>query len=283
MKHCYTSNQQLRHFTRMITLLLMTSTLWCMDASAATYTWNGIGVAGGSTNTNFNTASNWLVGGIAATSAPGASDDVVISPNNFSAINSATITVSSSITVNSITCNVVFPAGVNTNKTLALSVAGNQTLTVSGDMTLSCVHNASVSSSALNLITNTGSAVVVGGTASIGDNASATGARLVKIGGAASVTGNSYTFNGNTTFGSLAATSTPGPVAQWVFSGASSQSLSVAATSTNFGFTNVQVGTVSIATALSMGSTSFTVSGNWTNYGSTTHSGGDEYHACILQ
>jgi len=81
-------------------------------------------------------------------------------------------------------------------------------------------------------------------------------------------------FNGNTTFGTQAATTgTAAPLSKWIFSG-SSQSLTESAPSTNFSFTNVEVGTSSIATNLSIPNSSFNVSGNWNNYGTITHSAG---------
>lgn len=258
----------------MVVLLLSSLTMLCTDVTAATYNWNGSGAAGGTNNTNFNLASNWLVGGVAPATPPGSGDDVVINPNNFNSLtlNSGSCVISSSVTINSLTCNTVFPTTSNVKKTMTISVSANQTLTISGDLSLSCVHNVITGTSSLDFLTGSSSSVVVGGTATIG-NSSATGSRLVKIGGSTSATANTIVFNGNTTLGAQASTSTAAPYSKWIFSGAS-QTLSCSAVSANFSFSSVDVGTNSIATDLSLGSSSFNVSGDWNNYGTTNQSSG---------
>jgi hypothetical protein len=162
MKPVYTNGFSVR-MGRLATVLMFTSLLMLgADTFAATYNWNGSGVVGGINNTNFNTASNWLVGGAAPATPPGAGDDVIINVNNFnsSTLNTASCVISSSITVGSLTCNTVFPSTSNFSKTMTISVAASQTLTIVGDLALSCVHNVSTTTSSLVMQTGNSAAVV---------------------------------------------------------------------------------------------------------------------------
>jgi hypothetical protein len=86
---------------------------------AATYDWVGTSLTGGVYN--WNDKLNWQVGGVAATTIPGASDMVRIAVNAYT--NSPTITDSQACT------SIIF--GVFDNFTLTV----NGTLTVSGDIT----------------------------------------------------------------------------------------------------------------------------------------------------
>ena len=211
---------------------------------ADTYNWNGAGRVGGTINTNFNLAGNWLVNGVVPATAPGVNDDVIIEPNNFngSSLNAASIIVSASTTIKSFTCNTVFPSTSNLRKTLTIRVADNQMLTITNDLALSCVHNVSTTTSTVDFLAGSGASVIVNGTTVIGTS-TATGTRLVRIGGTASAINNSMAFNGNTTFGLQSSTSgTAATLSKWIFSG-SAQSLTITAPSANFNLTNVEVGT----------------------------------------
>ncbi|MFM7016925.1 MAG: beta strand repeat-containing protein, partial [Bacteroidota bacterium] len=263
------SSLLLKRLFALVIMVFMFSNLF-----ADTYYWNGSGIVGGTNNSNFNLATNWLVNGVVPANIPGANDDVVIDPNNFnsSSLNSGSCVVSSSVTIKSLTCNTVFPSTSNLKKTMTIRVADNQTLTI-GDLTLSCVHNVSTTTSTVDFLTGSGASVVVNGTAVIG-NSTASGTRLVRVGGFTSATNNSIVFNGNATFGLQAATAnTPTIISKWIFTG-TTQSLAVTAPSANFNLTNVEIGTSSIPTSLSLGSSSFNVSGNWNNYGTITHNSG---------
>ncbi len=142
-----------------MSFLLLSILLISNKANATSRIWVGVASAAGGAGTDFNTAANWSPAGI-----PGSGDDLTIT---FTKNLAAAITLSGSITVNSLTI------ADNSTPTSALihSISTNAwTLTING--ALAVTNNGSGTAAGRTLTTNI--IIASGGTLSIGTNLTAT-------------------------------------------------------------------------------------------------------------
>ncbi|CAN1485147.1 Fibronectin type III [Flavobacteriaceae bacterium] len=136
-----------------------TSALSGTTTTLSYYNWIGAGVAGGTAGTDFNTATNWSPTGV-----PGATDEARFNLNDNA---DSTVSLSANTTIAKLVI-VDATAIVSTNKQHTLNV-GTNTLTVSGDCSVTNNCSGSVASNGFYDL-NIGS----GGTFNVGGNLTAT-------------------------------------------------------------------------------------------------------------
>lgn len=170
--------------------------------------WIGAGVSGGTGGTDFNTASNW-----SPATVPGVTDNAYITTTT-----AATITLSSSVTVGSLT----ILNNATGNVALVLDVQTN-TLTVNGAFSTN-INVGGAANTTLSLrVGNSPGAYVVNGSAIFGNNAN-TSSKIGFTGSAGATTTGTVTFKGDVYFGAVYSLFS-GNISKYLWDGTSNQTI----------------------------------------------------------